>query len=74
MGSAAGAAAFILKDVGPDDLVTIIRRVAVGEFLDDSDLVKFAKFTPGPEDCTQILGRAETIVRSTMPRGPEARS
>ena len=29
----AGAAAFILKDVGPDDLVTIIRRVAVGEFL-----------------------------------------
>ena len=29
----AGAAAFILKDVGPDDLVTIIRRVAGGEFL-----------------------------------------
>ena len=28
-----GAAAFILKDVGPDDLVTIIRRVATGEFL-----------------------------------------
>ncbi len=29
----AGAAAFILKDVGPDDLVTIIRRVNDGEFL-----------------------------------------
>ena len=29
----AGAAAFILKDVGPDDLVTIIRRVGTGEFL-----------------------------------------
>ncbi len=29
----AGAAAFILKDVGPDDLVTIIRRVAAGEYL-----------------------------------------
>jgi DNA-binding NarL/FixJ family response regulator len=29
----AGAAAFILKDVGPDGLVTIIRRVADGEFL-----------------------------------------
>jgi DNA-binding NarL/FixJ family response regulator len=28
-----GAAAFILKDVGPDDLVAIIRRVAAGEFL-----------------------------------------
>ena len=29
----AGAAAFILKDVAPDDLVTIIRRVANGEYL-----------------------------------------
>jgi DNA-binding NarL/FixJ family response regulator len=29
----AGAAAFILKDVGPDDLVTIIRRVYAGEYL-----------------------------------------
>jgi DNA-binding NarL/FixJ family response regulator len=28
-----GAAAFILKDVGPDDLVTIIRRVVTGEYL-----------------------------------------
>ena len=28
-----GAAAFILKDVGPDDLVTIIRRVSMGEYL-----------------------------------------
>jgi DNA-binding NarL/FixJ family response regulator len=28
-----GAAAFILKDVGPDDLVTIIRRVSAGEYL-----------------------------------------
>jgi DNA-binding NarL/FixJ family response regulator len=28
----AGAAAFILKDVGPDDLVTIIRRVVSGEY------------------------------------------
>jgi DNA-binding NarL/FixJ family response regulator len=29
----AGAAAFIMKDVGPDDLVTIIRRVSAGEYL-----------------------------------------
>jgi len=29
----AGAAAFILKDVSPDDLVAIIRRVASGEYL-----------------------------------------
>jgi DNA-binding NarL/FixJ family response regulator len=29
----AGAAAFILKDIAPDDLVTIIRRVVAGEYL-----------------------------------------
>jgi DNA-binding NarL/FixJ family response regulator len=29
----AGAAAFILKDINPDDLVTIIRRVRAGEYL-----------------------------------------
>jgi len=29
----AGAAAFILKDINPDDLVTIIRRVRGGEYL-----------------------------------------
>src|SRR3970040_1014716 len=29
----AGAAAFLLKDIGPDDLVTIIRRVQGGEYL-----------------------------------------
>jgi DNA-binding NarL/FixJ family response regulator len=29
----AGAAAFILKDISPDDLVTIIRRVRAGEYL-----------------------------------------
>jgi DNA-binding NarL/FixJ family response regulator len=29
----AGAAAFILKDVGPDDLIMIIRRVRNGEYL-----------------------------------------
>jgi DNA-binding NarL/FixJ family response regulator len=29
----AGAAAFILKDVGPDDLVTIVLRVFLGEYL-----------------------------------------
>ncbi|CAN5671656.1 response regulator transcription factor [soil metagenome] len=29
----AGAAAFILKDISPDDLVTVIRRVRSGEYL-----------------------------------------
>jgi DNA-binding NarL/FixJ family response regulator len=29
----AGAAAFVLKDIDPDDLVTVIRRVRAGEYL-----------------------------------------
>ena len=29
----AGAAAFILKDIAPEDLVMVVRRVAMGEFL-----------------------------------------
>ena len=29
----AGAAAFVLKDIAPDDLVTVIRRVVAGEYL-----------------------------------------
>jgi DNA-binding NarL/FixJ family response regulator len=29
----AGAAAFVVKDIGPDDLVTVIRRVRAGEYL-----------------------------------------
>ncbi len=28
----AGAAAFLLKDIGPDDLVTVMRRVVAGEY------------------------------------------
>jgi len=48
-----------------------IDRRAVEGFLDDCDLVKFAKFTPGPEDCAHMLARAETIVRSTMPARAE---
>jgi DNA-binding NarL/FixJ family response regulator len=34
----AGAAAFVLKDVAPDDLVTVIRRVAAGEYLINDDV------------------------------------
>jgi DNA-binding NarL/FixJ family response regulator len=44
-----GAAAFILKDVGPDDLVTIIRRVSGGEFLINDKV--FAK----PQVASRVL-------------------
>ena len=45
----AGAAAFILKDVSPDDLVAIIRRVAAGEYLINDKV--FAK----PDVASRVL-------------------
>lgn len=39
----------------------------IKDFLDDCDLVKFARFTPTEEHCRQALDRGETIVRRTIP-------
>jgi hypothetical protein len=35
--------------------------------LQESDLVKFARLSPTPDDCDEVLKRAERIVRETMP-------
>ena len=53
----------ILKRVQPtvNDLPVILG------FLDECDLVKFARFTPSDEDCTRVLDQAEHIVRVTVP-------
>jgi hypothetical protein len=59
-----------------DEILQALRRAtldqvampAVVQFLDDCDLVKFAKFTPTTEECTRALDSAERIVRATMPR------
>jgi len=40
---------------------------SVVAFLEECDLVKFAKFTPTTEECTRALDAAERIVRTTMP-------
>ena len=42
-------------------------RGSIDTFLDDTDLVKFAKATPAREDCEQFIARAEQIVASTVP-------
>src|SRR5262249_14465381 len=42
----------------------------IATLLKDSDLVKFAKFTPTDEECTSALDSAEKIVRATMPAKP----
>jgi hypothetical protein len=57
------------------EMTAILKRVqpAVYElpvilgFLDECDLVKFARFTPSDEDCTRVLDQAEQIVRITVP-------
>jgi hypothetical protein len=35
--------------------------------LQESDLVKFARMTPSPQDCDAVLTTAEQIIRDTMP-------
>lgn len=61
------------------EMKSLLRRVrppvpeleAIGAFLDDSDLVKFARFLPAAEEAVTLLARAETIVRWTTP--PQAK-
>jgi len=42
----------------------------VETFLENADLVKFAKLTPTETECDAALGRAEELVRRTMPAAP----
>jgi hypothetical protein len=57
------------------EMLSILNRVRppiaelprIKDFLDDCDLVKFARFTPTEELCRQALDRGETIVRRTVP-------
>jgi hypothetical protein len=61
------------------EMKSLLRRVrppvpeldAIGAFLDDSDLVKFARFLPAAEEAVTLLARAESIVRWTTP--PQAK-
>jgi hypothetical protein len=57
-----------------DEMLTELRRSAlvgvtvedVSIFLQQCDLVKFARMTPSEDDCQKALGDAELIVRKTM--------
>jgi hypothetical protein len=40
----------------------------IAEFLQQCDLVKFARMTPTPDDCQKALADAELLVRKTEPR------
>jgi hypothetical protein len=59
-----------------DEILQALKRATLDDvampaimgFLDECDLVKFAKFTPTTDECTRALDSAERIVRVTMPR------
>jgi hypothetical protein len=53
----------ILRRVEP----TVVELATILQFLDESDLVKFARMTPSEDDCTRILNQGEHIVRVTIP-------
>jgi hypothetical protein len=53
----------VLKRIDPP----VIELATTLAFLEECDLVKFARFTPSDEDCMRILDRAEYIVRVTIP-------
>ena len=53
----------ILKRVQP----SVYELPVILGFLEECDLVKFARFTPSDEDCTRVLDQAEHIVRITVP-------
>ena len=46
-------------------------RDLVAGFLEQSDLVKFARHAPGPTDMRNALESAERLVHETMPVEPE---
>ncbi len=58
-----------------DEMKSILRRIKppiegfseIIRFLEDSDLVKFARFTPSESDCRAALARGQSIVHMTMP-------
>lgn len=64
-----------------NEMKSLLRRVrppvpeldAIGVFLDDCDLVKFARVQPAPADAVALLGRAESIVRWTTPPQAQAK-
>jgi hypothetical protein len=53
----------LLKRVRPP----IVELPRIKAFLDDCDLVKFARFEPTEQHCLESLERGELIVRKTIP-------
>ena len=58
-----------------DEMKSILRRIRppiegfaeIVRFLEDSDLVKFARFMPSESDCLAAISRGQSIVHMTIP-------
>jgi len=46
--------------------------VVIQQFMQDADLVKFARRSPTEAECTAALTAAETIIQETRPAEPSA--
>ncbi len=59
-----------------DEVLQVLRRMSpplpvydeVRRLLQDSDLVKFARWAPADSDCEDVLVAAERIIRETLPK------
>ncbi|MFO0611079.1 MAG: hypothetical protein U0414_00730 [Polyangiaceae bacterium] len=69
-------------DTTTDEMRALLRRVKppiqhldlIASFLDDCDLVKFARLTPSEQECGVTLDKGESIVKGTMPAlGPDGK-
>jgi hypothetical protein len=57
-----------LFEVSRDHSLSAEHRELLGAFLQEADLVKFAKFQPGGEDMKRALGAAEKFVEESRAR------
>ena len=60
-----------LYELSRDHALSPEHRELLAAFLQESDLVKFARFRPGAEDMKRAFDAAEKFVRDTQPRVQE---
>lgn len=60
-----------LFEVSRDRSLSPEHRESLGAFLQEADLVKFARFQPGTEDMKRALDAAEKFVHDSQPRAEE---
>ena len=60
----------VFVDLLNDDSPVAAHRDELRSFLEQCDLAKYARWSPGREAMTRMVDRAEVFVRATAPGGP----